>query len=111
MRSGSLPILSFALLLVFLSCKKNSTAPVDCFPNTATVRTITDKPATVKLTNGQYFLVEQGTIDTKLSPCNLSQDFQVDDLQVIISGEVKSTIRSGVGPCCTDNFVIGKITK
>ena len=55
--------------------------------------------------------VEQGSIDTKLLPCNLPMEFIQDGLQVVISGEVKSTPQSGFGPCCTENFVITKITR
>jgi len=36
-------------------------------------------------------------------------EFYQDGLQVIISGEVKSTPQ--VGPCCTENFVITEISR
>jgi len=94
----------------FFSCKKTSTAAtVDCFEGTATTRTITDKKATVKLSGAEFYLVEDGSIDTKLKPCNLQSEFQVHDLQVTISGMVKSAVTISV--CCTENFVLTKIER
>ena len=103
--------ISIGLTSFFQSCKKNVSSTVDCFPNDITTRQITNKQATIKLTNGQFYIVEQGTIDTKLNPCNLTQEFRVDNLQVTISGDVKATVQGGPAPCCTDNFVISKITR
>lgn len=103
--------ISIGLTSFFQSCKKNNSSTVDCFPNDITTRQITNKQATIKLTNGQFYIVEQGTIDTKLNPCNLTQEFRVDNLQVTISGDVKATVQGGPAPCCTDNFVIVKITR
>ena len=105
--------LAFGLFSIFFySCKKDETKTNDCFPNSTTYRQIIDKPATIKLQpGGLFYIVEQGTIDTKLNPCNLSSDFQVDNLQVTISGDVKTTIQGGPGPCCTENFVITKIIR
>ena len=97
--------------MLFHSCKKNETSKTDCFPNDITTRQIINKQASVKLTNGQFYIVEQGTIDTKLIPCNLTQDFQVDNLQVTISGDVKATAQGGSYSCCSENFVISKIVR
>lgn len=94
------------------SCKKDNNKTDDCFPNETTYRQIVNKQATIrKLPSGLFYIVEQGTIDTKLNPCNLTTDFQVDNLQVTISGDVKATIQGGPGPCCTENLVITKITR
>lgn len=93
------------------SCKKDNNTNTDCFPNTSTVRQITNAQATVKAGSGKFYLVEQGSIDTKLNPCTLAQEFQVDNLQVTISGDVKLTQHGGLEPCCTDNFVITKISR
>ena len=114
------PILSFpkgfyllvlAALAIFASCKKNDTLKTECFPNDITTRTIVDKQAVIKLVDGKFYIVEQEAIDTKLIPCNLTQDFQVDNLQVTISGDVKATLQGGPGPCCSENFVISKIIR
>jgi hypothetical protein len=83
----------------------------NCFPDSATVREIKNKPAAIRLTGDQYYIIEQGTIDTKLKPCNLTEDFKVNNLQVTVSGDVKETSRVGQSPCCIDNFVITEITK
>ena len=107
-----IPTLTFLIsVMVFNSCKKNDNKGV-CFSGVATVRQITDKPAIIKVTATMYavYIVEQGAIDTKLIPCNLPKEFFQNDLQVTISGEVKATPQ-GSGPCCTENFVITKITR
>ena len=96
--------------LIF-SCKKDNNANDNCFPNTSTVRQITNAQATVKKAGGKFYIVENESIDTKLNPCTLPQEFQVDNLQVIISGDVKSTLQGGLEPCCTENFIITKISK
>jgi hypothetical protein len=103
----------FVLIIMLGGCKKTSTSGTDCFPGATTVRQITNKPAVIKLTAtiNAVYIVEQGSIDTKLIPCNFPQEFYQNDLQVTISGEVKSTPQVGQGPCCTENFVITSITR
>ena len=109
----SLTFIAFVLVTTIISCKKdnNTNTDTDCFPNTTTVRQITNAQATVKAAAGKFYIIEQGSIDTKLNPCNLAQEFQIDNLQVTISGDVKTTSYAVGEPCCTDNFVITKITK
>jgi hypothetical protein len=99
-------------LVLTNSCNKDNAQPIDCFPNATTLRQISNRPATInQQPGGLFYIVEQGSIDTKLDPCNLPSEFQIDNLQVIISGDVKATVQGGPGPCCTDVFVISKITK
>ncbi len=105
-------ILTFAALAILpVSCKKQDKQE-ECFPDTATTRQITDKPAVIKVTAtvNAVYLVEQGTVDTKLIPCNLPKDYMQNDLNVIVSGDVKATAQ-GSGPCCSENFFITKITR
>lgn len=99
------------LICVSASCKKQANKN-ECFADVPTIRTLTNKQAVVKVTATVYsaYLVEQGTIDTKLIPCNLPMEFLQNDLPVIVSGEVKGTPRDG-GPCCAENFVITQITR
>lgn len=100
------------LLIVGYSCKKPHKKNDDCFPNAPTYRQILNKPAIVRQqSNSLFYIVEHGTIDTRLNPCNLATDFKIDNLQVTISGDVKTTFQVGPGPCCTENFVITKITR
>ena len=99
------------LIILFHSCKKNDKSKTGCFLNDTTARQIINKQASIKLANGQFYIVEQGTIDTKLIPCNLTQEFQVDNLQVTISGDIKATAQGGPAPCCSENFVITKIVR
>ena len=108
------PFIAFILVAtIFSSCKKNdnTTNNTGCIANATTVRQINNAQATVKINAGKFYIFEQGTIDTRLNPCFLATEFQVDNLQVIISGEVKLTQRVGNEPCCTEDFMIIKITR
>lgn len=104
-------IASLFIMTILPSCKKDNNSNTDCFPNRSTVRQITNAQATVKKSGEKFYIVEQGSIDTRLNPCTLPQEFQVDNLQVTISGDVKSTLQGGPEPCCTENFTITKISK
>lgn len=98
------------LIIIFNSCKKEKES-TECFPNATTVRQVSNKQAVIKLTAtvNPVWIIEQGAIDTKLVPCNIPMEFYHDGLQVIVSGEVKSTPQSV--PCCTENFFITKISR
>lgn len=104
-------VTSAAIMLLFSFCRKEKGTSNDCFPGAITYRTVIDQPAIVKQAGGVFFLVEQGSIDSKLVPCNLPADFQFDLLPVTISGDVKTTVQGGPGPCCTEYFVIKKIKR
>ncbi|MBC7650222.1 MAG: hypothetical protein H7101_00575 [Deinococcales bacterium] len=99
-------------LLIFQSCNKsdNETNKANCYVNDVTTRQVVNKQATIQVINGQFYIIESNTIDEKLRPCNLAIDFQINNLQVIVSGNVKATPQIGM-PCCTQNFVITSITK
>jgi hypothetical protein len=92
-----------------MQCRKNNRSDTACWPDLSTERQIADKPAVVKYFDNQFFLIEQGTIDTRLKPCKLPAAFQIDGLSVIISGEVKTAVQATGQPCCTNNFVITNI--
>lgn len=92
-----------------ISCDKNNDTDKSCFFEFATTRTVANKPATVRLRNNEYYIIERGSIDAILFPCSLADEFKIDGLAVIVSGNVKNTLP--IGPCCVENFVIRKITK
>jgi len=94
---------------VLSSCKKEEKSDPCSAP---TARIISNKPAVIKLnaTINGVTIVEQGSIDTWLIPCNLPQDFYQNDLQVVISGEAKET-RFPSGICCPQHFFITKISR
>jgi hypothetical protein len=104
----------FVLMALLNGCRKaDKSNAADCFPGITTVRQIVNKQAVIKLTAtaAGVYLVEQGSIDSKLIPCNLPMEFYHNDLLVTISGEVKLTSRVALEPCCSDNFVITKISR
>lgn len=112
MRLPSALIPLFSLLMIF-SCKKDK-KEVECFDNLRTVREVVNKKATVRLTAtavAPVYLVEEGSIDTKLVPCNFPHEFYKDGLIVTISGLVKETAPGTFGPCCYENFVIVDISR
>jgi hypothetical protein len=96
-------------LLAFLSCKKDKETTSNCFSETPTTRSILNKQAIIQLLNNEFYIIEKGTIDTRLLPCSLADEFKINNLPVTITGEVKNTIPTGV--CCTENFVVNKIEK
>jgi hypothetical protein len=113
MRSFQIFLLLLTLSTIVSFCKKNKNSS-GCSPDASTVRQITNKQATIKVTatyTYPVYIIEQGSVDTKLVPCNFPMEFYQNDLQVVISGDVKYTIRKDSDPCCIENFVITKITK
>ena len=101
----------FIIIAICNACNKDK-KPKACADG-QTVREVINKRAVIKLTATVHpvYLIEEGAIDTKLVPCNFPTDFYQDDLQVIISGEVKATPQPSGLPCCLENFVITKITR
>lgn len=96
------------------ACKKSSNTNTegDCplLADQATIRTLIMQPATIKQEGRLFFIVEDGTIDQKLRPCNLTQDLQVHDLKVVVTGEVKKQL-SFSSYCCVDELLIHKISR
>ncbi|ANE51676.1 hypothetical protein SY85_15375 [Flavisolibacter tropicus] len=105
-------LIGITILLTFASsCKKDNHTSPDCLPDTPTYRQVNNRSATIISASGEFYILEQGTIDTKLKPCNLPNEFQVNNLQVTISGNVKQTTQGNSQPCCIENFVITRITR
>ena len=98
--------------LLAASCQKTENGE-DCFHSATFLRQITDRPASVKVNtvDNSYYLVEAGSIDTRLIPCNLPAEFRVNDLNVRVTGDVKAAAQTAMGPCCTEYLVIAEITR
>ena len=96
-------------LFALCACKKDQKTE-GC--SASTTRVITNKSAVIKVnaTIYQATITEQGAIDTWLIPCNLPPEFYQNDLQVVISGEVKDASHS-TGICCPAYFFITKISR
>ena len=101
----------FIVIIISSACNKDK-KPEACADGPS-VRQVINKRAVIKLTATVHpvYLIEEGAIDTKLVPCNFPTELYQDDLQVIISGEVKATPQPSGMPCCFENFVITKITR
>lgn len=106
----NLSLFGFLIVMALISsCNKEDETPADCLTDISTVMKIKNKPAKVRAVGAQYYIVEENTIDRILNPCNLKKEFQVHDLSITVSGDVKETPREGV--CCIDDFVITKISR
>lgn len=91
----------FLLLILNIDCrqKKDSVKNHICRYNGETIRLLNEEPAQTKELEGELFLwfgngiraISDNLMDTLflLKPCNLAQDFKIDRLFVIISGEIK----------------------
>lgn len=105
-------IIAFLHFITFsTACKKDKRPGDDCFTHASTARIITNAAATVVESSGKFYIIEQNTIDTRLNPCTLDKEFQMHNLLVTVSGEVKVTLQGGPNPCCTEDFIITKISK
>jgi hypothetical protein len=101
----------FSIVALFSACNKEGNAPDNCFADRETLRVLDNKTATVNGNGGSWYLVEEFTYDTKLFPCNLEKEFQVDKLVVKISGNVKAIHETDLAPCCLDGLEITGIKK
>ncbi len=116
MHNKSTSLILLVLLIATGACSKNDNKKTDgCYPDALTGRVITNQKATVYVSGGLKtgtYLVEDGTIDTKLVPCNpLTSEFLQNGMKVFISGDVKATPYTSGEPCCVYSFVITSITK
>ncbi|RYE58460.1 MAG: hypothetical protein EOP48_03485 [Sphingobacteriales bacterium] len=77
------------------------------------MRKIKDRTATVVVgaTIHAAYLVEDGSIDSKLIPCNLEHEYMQQGLKVIISGDIKARKADLNEPCCSENIVLTKIER
>ncbi|KYP15742.1 hypothetical protein [Flavihumibacter sp. CACIAM 22H1] len=101
------------VLLIAAGCGKEN-KPDSCNSSQATVRKIVDKKAVVRVTDRAtepVYLVEAGTIDSRLIPCTLALEYYLDGLEVTISGEVKAAVHLASTPCCAAPIVLTKISK
>lgn len=104
-------ILCLALLCGSTACKKNKDANADCYRDNAVRYEINNHAATVHQVNGEYYITEQNTIDSRLFPCNLPAEFQQNNTNVLVSGQVKSLPYSGTRPAGDAALIITNISR
>jgi hypothetical protein len=95
-------------------CRKSKDVASDrCDNNRQTIRVITDRPAKVVVGATIYgaYYIEEGTIDTRLIPCEVPMEFMQHGLKVVISGEIKQRKARSGEPCCAEDIVITNIRK
>ena len=102
-------IINLTIVSIFSCKKQNSTEP--CSDGAPIARQLINKPATIVSSNGRFLIIEDSTIDERLLPCDLPEEFKIDQLRVIVSGKVKSTLIENSNPCCTAYFEIATITR
>lgn len=106
------------LTMILLSCETKR--DIDCGYNGKTIKTINDQYASVTDVADQFFLYfEEGIkidspnlLDTifYLLPCNLPEQYKVDNQEVIVSGEIKENPIYSSHNNYTD-FYINEISK
>lgn len=64
------------IIFIFSSCYKNPDPQADCAANTATVRQLTDGAVIIKRIDNKFYIVEQGTIDKKLSLRSIAEELK-----------------------------------
>lgn len=104
-------ILCLVLLFSITACKKNKDAKADCYRDNAVRYEINNQLATVYQVNGEYYIAEQNTIDTRLFPCNLPEEFQQNNINIYITGQVKSLPYSNTRPAGDAALIITQITR
>ena len=110
--------ISLILTIILVACQTKS--DLNCGYNGKTIRIINDQNASIKDVEDQFILhFEEGIkidspnlLDTIyfLLPCNLPDQFKVDNQEVKISGEIKENPAYSSHNDYTD-FYINKITK
>lgn len=105
-------ILCLVLLCgIITACKKTKDAKADCYRDNAVRYEINNQLATVYQVNGEYYIAEQNTIDTRLFPCNLPAGFQQNNTAVLVSGQVKSLPYSSTRPAGDAALIITAISR
>lgn len=93
-------LILMTLIGISLSCNKDAVKDGSCFPNTETYRQLKDAPAEIWENGSSHFLImEDGTTDARLLPCNLPAEFQVNGLLITVGGDIKAFVHAGPAPC------------
>lgn len=102
-------VMSFCLLQ---ACSKNENGleAGDCSSGPV-LRMITNQVATIKINVEGCYIVEDSTYDSKLFPCAISDEYKVDNLRIVVTGEVRNRVANTFYPCCQYNLAISKIDK
>lgn len=90
-----------ALIIGLLTgCQKdNNSENPDCSSG-AVLQSVVDQLAIVKQQGSEFYLIPEGAIDSKYYPCSIPEAFQVNDLPVKITGDIRAKASAGPGPCC-----------
>ena len=97
-------------LVLFCQCRKSTKDKAKpCLSDAPTIRYLVNADATIKLIGTEYYLIEQGAINTRLYPCYLAPELRIHNLRVRLDGEVKATVNNHQ-ICCVEDLIISKIT-
>lgn len=94
------------------ACKKGKDQKPECYNDNNVLRELNNQPASVQQSsNGEYYITEPNTIDTRLFPCSLPAGFQQKNLAVLITGQVKSLPPNGLHTAGDQALIITHITR
>ena len=107
-------LIVFFGLLSCTSCKKTQSGIDEnaCFNDAEATRQITNSPAAIfQLPDSSFVLVEEGTFDTWLIPCNLPSEFEENNLLVVLSGKTRPQVSTVPAPCCPEEMIVTQIAR
>lgn len=105
-------LLIFAVTLILSACKRENSYQ-DCMPDVKTVLTVINGQGKIGLIDSpaKYGIYINHPDTAEYIPCNLPESFQIENLQVTVSGLVKYTLDPCFTPGCPQPFVITQISK
>jgi hypothetical protein len=106
-------LLILVLTLYLPACKRENSYE-DCMPDVKTVNTLINvrgKIVSIDSPAKYEIYVGNGADTLAFVPCNLPESFQVQNLQVTVSGLVKYTLDPCFFGYCPQGFVITGISK
>jgi hypothetical protein len=90
-----------AIAIVLLTgCQKEKYAENPDCSSGAVLQSVVDQPAVVIQLGSDYYLIPEGSIDSRYYPCSIPEAFRVNDLPVKITGDIRAKASAGPRPCC-----------
>jgi hypothetical protein len=105
-------LLILVVASILTACKRENSYQ-DCMPDVKTILTVINSQGKIGFIDSpaNYAIYINHPDTAEYIPCNLPESFQIQNLQVIVSGLVKYTLDPCFTPGCPQPFVITQISK